>query len=250
MIGIVGGVGPLAGLDVFKKIIEETVVEKDQDHLPVLLMSYPHKIVDRTEFLIGKIDTNPGFALANIIQNLAASGAKVAAIPCNTAHAEPIFKEVTAQLAENNVQIKLLHLVKETVKHIQANNPQARVGVLSTTGTKKTGLYKNILLAADLEILEPDDEWQHRVHEAVYSKNYGIKAFSSPITPKAVEELNLAMDVLIAQGATHFILGCTELPLALPQRTYRKIPLIDPNRIIARALIREIDSSKLKQENR
>ena len=57
MIGIVGGVGPLAGLDVFKKIIEETVVQKDQEHLPVLLMSYPHLIVDRTEYLLGKVDT-------------------------------------------------------------------------------------------------------------------------------------------------------------------------------------------------
>ena len=107
MIGIVGGVGPLAGLDVFKKIIEETVVQKDQEHLPVLLMSYPHLIVDRTEYLLGKVDTNPAYALANIIKQLAENGAKVVAIPCNTAHAEPIFLVVEEELKKSNNPIEL-----------------------------------------------------------------------------------------------------------------------------------------------
>jgi aspartate racemase len=50
MIGIVGGVGPLAGLDIFKKIIEETIATKDQDHIPVILSSQPQRIADRTAF--------------------------------------------------------------------------------------------------------------------------------------------------------------------------------------------------------
>ena len=247
MIGIVGGVGPLAGLDVFKKIIEETDVQKDQEHLPVLLMSYPHLIVDRTEYIVGKVAVNPGYALADIIKKLADNGAKVATIPCNTAHAEPIFSVVEQEFEKNKVNIKLLHLVKETVNHIKQNSPDAKVAVLSTTGTRNTGLYKNILLEADLEVIEPSLDWQNRVHDAIYHKDYGIKAFSSPVKEKAIQELMLCMDELIKEKATHFILGCTELPLALPEKTYKDIPLIDPNRIIARALISEIDASKLKK---
>ena len=247
MIGIVGGVGPLAGLDVFKKIIEETDVQKDQEHLPVLLMSYPHLIVDRTEYLLHKVNVNPGYALADIIKKLADNGAKVVAIPCNTAHAEPIFSVVEQELEKNKVNVKLLHLIKETVSYIKQNAPDAKVAVLSTTGTRNTGLYKNSLLAADLEVIEPSLDWQNRVHDAIYHKDYGIKAFSSPVKEKAIQELTLCMDELIKEKATHFILGCTELPLALPQKTYKNIPLIDPNRIIARALINELDATKLKK---
>ncbi|MCJ0743764.1 aspartate/glutamate racemase family protein [Pedobacter montanisoli] len=247
MIGIVGGVGPLAGLDVFKKIIEETEVETDQDHLPVLLMSYPHKIVDRTEYIIGKVNTNPGFALADIIRSLAANGAKVAAIPCNTAHAQPIFSVIESELEKSGTAIKLLHLVKETAKYIGETSPQAKVAVLSTTGTHNTGLYKNNLEENRLEVVELSDIWQERVHEAIYSRSYGLKAFSSPVKHKAVEELTLAMDELIKKGATHFVLGCTELPLALTQSHYKGLPLIDPNRIIARSLINAVSPEKLKQ---
>lgn len=247
MIGIVGGVGPLAGLDVFKKIIQETDVQNDQDHLPVLLMSYPHLIVDRTEYLLQKVDTNPAYALANIIEQLANSGAQVVAIPCNTAHAPAIFSVVEAQLKAKDVKIKLLHLVKQTVKHIKLTAPEARVAVLSTTGTRNTGLYKNLLVAAGLTVLEPSAECQHRIHEAIYDKTYGIKAFSSPVKAKALTELKHCMDLLLEEGATHFILGCTELPLAFPENDYKEIPLIDPNRIIARALINEIDPKKLKK---
>lgn len=247
MIGIVGGVGPLAGLDVFKKIIEETEVETDQDHLPVLLMSYPHKIVDRTEYIVGKVNTNPGFALADIIRSLAANGAKVAAIPCNTAHAQPIFSVIESELEKSDTTIELLHLVKETAKHIKETSPLAKVAVLSTTGTRNTGLCKNNLEEQGLEVIELSDVWQERVHETIYSKLYGIKTFSSPVKNKAVEELTLAMDEFIKQGATHFVLGCTELPLALTQNHYKALPLIDPNRIIARSLINAIAPEKLKK---
>ncbi len=246
MIGIVGGVGPLAGLDVFKKIIEETTVQQDQDHLPVLLMSYPHLIVDRTEYLLQKIATNPGYALANIIKQLVINGASVVAIPCNTAHAVPIFSLVVEELEKAKVSVEILHLVKETVNHIKSTSPDAKVAVLSTTGTKNTGLYKDLLVGANLEVVEPNTEWQDRIHEAIYDKEYGIKSFSSPVKEKAFAELHAAMDELLAQNVTHFILGCTELPLALPSATYKGIPLIDPNRIIARALIKAIDPKKLK----
>jgi aspartate racemase len=86
MIGIVGGVGPLAGLDIFKKIIEETVATKDQEHVPVVLSSQPHRIADRTAFLLGKENQNPAIALKDILLELDKAGARVAAIPCNTSH--------------------------------------------------------------------------------------------------------------------------------------------------------------------
>ena len=246
MIGIVGGVGPLAGLDIFKKIIEETIATKDQEHLPVILSSKPHRIADRTAFLLQNSNENPGYALLKIIEELDNSGAEVVAIPCNTAHAPAIFDIITRQLQDSKSNIRLLHIVEETAKFIKSNHPDKMVGVLSTTGTRDTRLYSDILSNFGISNIAPDDELQPLVHEAIYNEQYGIKAFSSPVTSKATDNLIQAISALKKQGAQVIVLACTELPLALTEKSYFGIPTVDPNRILARALIEHIAPEKLK----
>jgi len=249
MIGIVGGVGPLAGLDIVKKIIEETKAVKDQDHLPLILSSQPNRIADRTKFLVGEENINPAFAIAEIIQELEKAGATVVAVPCNTAHAPQIFDVVKEELQKNGSTIKLLNLVEETANYIIETQGNIAVGVLSTTGTKNTGLYRNILQENKLQVIEPDDKLQESVHAAIYDEKYGIKAISSPVTNRARQELIAAIVELKHEGAQAVVLGCTELPLALPDKENSGLPLIDPNRILARALIKAIDPQKLKSND-
>lgn len=246
MIGIVGGVGPFAGLDVFKKIIEETIANKDQDHLPVLLSSQPHRIADRTAYLLGEEKENPAFALKDIILELDRAGATVAAVPCNTAHAPAIFDVVREELAKEKHTIRLLHLVEETAKFIHVNFQGKKVGVLSTTGTRNTGLYKNILAQFGIDNIAPEDTLQDKVHRAIYDETYGIKACSSPVSIKAREDLLEVIASLKEQGAQVIVLACTELPLALTEKVYLDLPMVDPNRVLARALISQVAPQKLK----
>lgn len=246
MIGIVGGVGPLAGVDIMKKIIEETDVVTDQEHLSVLLSSQPQRIVDRTAYLLGDEPVNPGYALAEIAIELGNSGATVAAVPCNTAHAPAIFDVVKKELAKSGLALKLLHLIEETAAFIQEQYPGATVGVLSTTGTRDTGLYKNVISSFGLTHIAPDDDLQAVVHEAIYDETFGIKACSSPVTDRAQDSLLTAIKKMRTLGVDVIILGCTELPLALSEQSYYGIPVVDPNRILARALIREIEPGKLR----
>ncbi len=245
MIGIVGGVGPLAGVDIVKKIIEETNARRDQDHVPVLLSSQSHRISDRTDYLLGKDPINPGYAISEIALELEKAGARVLGIPCNTAHAPRIFDVIKDELQKNNSEVQILHLVAETAKFIQDNFPDSVVGVISTNGTRNTGLYKQVIERFDLKCIEPDDNLQQKVHAAIYDETYGIKAYSSPVTNRAHDELVATIQELKSQGAQVIILGCTELPLALREKSYYGLPVIDPNRILARALINAIDPSKL-----
>lgn len=245
MIGIVGGVGPLAGVDIVKKIIEETNARRDQDHLPVLLSSQAHRIADRTEYLLGKEPINPGIAISEIVLELEKAGATVLGIPCNTAHSPRIFEVIQEELLKNNSKVNVLHMVDETAKFIQSNYPDATVGVLSTNGTRNTGLYKQVLEKHGLKCIEPNDTLQNKVHAAIYDEGYGIKAYSSPVTNRAHDELLAAIQELKSKSAQVIILGCTELPLALREKSYYGLPVIDPNRILARALIEAINPSKL-----
>ncbi len=98
MIGIVGGVGPYAGLDLMKKVFDNTLAQIDQDHLDVVMLSLSGSIADRTEYLEGKVDVNPGLAIAGVLKRLEEAGATVAGIPCNTAHAPGIFSFIEKEL--------------------------------------------------------------------------------------------------------------------------------------------------------
>jgi len=247
MIGIVGGVGPYAGLDLARKVFDNTVASRDQDHLPLVLLSLPSEIADRTAYLLGELQENPGRALAEVVLKLEEIGATAVGIPCNTAHAPEIFGLMMQILREKGSELTVPHMIQETVKTIQKRLPSVRrVGVLSTTGTYESGLYPQYLERAGLEAVVPDRELQQKVHEAIYSTEFGIKAHSNPVTAKAVRIVKDAIRKLHRQGAEAIILGCTELPLAVTEKEVAGCPVIDPTEILARTLILETYPQKLK----
>lgn len=237
-IGIVGGVGPYAGLDLQRKILDETEAATDQEHLPVLSVSFPGDIPDRTAFLLGETAVNPGEPLLAQATLLADMGATVIGIPCNTAHAAPIFGVVERGLARLERPPRLVHMIREVGTYLQTHFPRTRrVGLLATTGTIQVRLYPDILEPLGFEVVAPEPQMQTAlVHKAIYDRSYGIKATGRP-TAKARDDLLTAVAALRDMGAEAVVLGCTELPLALPAQDVDGLPLIDPTRVLARALV-------------
>ena len=246
-IGVVGGVGPFAGIDLLGKIAAQTVAEQDQDHLTVLNWSQPGTIVDRTKFLSGEVAENPAFALAEQVQQLAQMGAGVVGIPCNTAHAPRIFERIRAELAAIGCDVLLLHMIEEVGRFLQKNLPEVKkIGVLSTTGTYRAGVYADVLEPLGFTaVLPPITLQTKKIHPAIYDLAYGIKACGF-VTEQARNNLRIGIESLKILGAEAVILGCTELPLAFGESHEAGLPLIDPTLILARALIREANPAKLK----
>ena len=248
IIGIVGGVGPYAGIDLQQKIASQTIANKDQEHLTVLSISQPNQILDRTEFLRGIVKINPALAMAKQLIQLSKMGAEVAGIPCNTAHAPQIFGDIRAELEEAGCAIQLLHMIEETAVYIQTTHPTIKkVGILSTTGTYKTEIYPTILEPMGFTAVMPDFTMQENlIHPAIYDLEFGIKAKGA--NEKARNQLLTGIESLAQKGAEAVILGCTEIPLAIPETKIGSTICVDPTNILARALIREANVSKLRME--
>ncbi len=248
IIGIVGGVGPYAGLDLVRKIFDQTTAKNDQDHIPVSLFSFPELIPDRTEFLLNNNCENPGVPIAEIIKLLYKNGAKTIGIPCNTAHSPIILKCLFDNLKKDNIEINFVNMIEETAIYINEKFPNIKnVGLLSTTGTLKTNIYNSMFKTYNLEIITVSNEIQNQfVQPAIYDKEFGIKAFSNPINPKATKNINHGALSLKEMGAEAIILGCTELPLAISTSLIVNLPTIDPTMILARALIKKVAPEKLK----
>lgn len=249
VIGVIGGMGPYAGLDLVKKIFDNTIANTDHTHLPVALLSYPERIPDRSMFLFGEINDNPADALAEIARQLESVGAVVAGIPCNTAHAPAILNGIIDRLATTGNRIRIINMIEETASYIRTALPDIRtVGVLSTLAVYRLGLYANTLTAAGFEVVKPEETVQENiVNRTIFDTNYGIKAQSNPVSKIARQSMVNAIDHLRDRGAEAIVLGCTELPLAVPEPVLDGTIIIDPTVILARALIRETYPEKLTE---
>lgn len=248
IIGVIGGMGPYAGLDLVRKIFDLTEARRDQEHLPVALLSFPGRIRDRSEYLFEGGGENPANALFDIAMQLEEIGAGVVGIPCNTAHAAPIFDVLERRLAEVGSSIRLIHMIRETASHIRAAYQGIeRVGVLSTLASYRLKLYSSILADEGFESVVPDENVQENiVNRTIFDPSYGIKAQAHPVSLIARQSLLSAIDQLKKEGAQAIVLGCTELPLAIPEDEIDSIPVIDPTEVLARALIRNTYADRLK----
>lgn len=230
-LGVVGGVGPAATVDFLSKVVRNTPASRDQDHLRVLVEQNP-QIPDRTEHLVGD-GMDPTLALYATCKKLQAGEADLIAIPCNTAHA---FVEAL----QSELEIPILNMLTVTVKHIRETFPALRkVGLLATSGTVSSGVYRRALEENGLQEVLPTPKLQKCVMNAIYGPA-GVKAgFTSA---SSVADVDAAIDDLVAQGAEIVILGCTELPLLLPEpeRTTprgNRVALVDPTDILARRCV-------------
>ncbi len=247
IIGIVGGMGPIAGIDLSRKIINETVAVKDQDHISQILYTASERIGDRTEYIQGIIKENPAYAISEIILSLESMGATVVGLPCNSAHVSNIFGVIEDELEARKSKILLLHMIEEVGKFISTQFPDyKKIGILGTSGTYKTRQY-NRIEKFGLEVINVSETEVEEVHQAVYHPEYGIKSITNSISQKSQDILISACNTLIQKGAEVIVLGCTELPLAMPNKYYENIPLIDTNLVLARALITAVDPTKLKE---
>ncbi|MEM6328087.1 MAG: amino acid racemase, partial [Bacteroidota bacterium] len=236
-IGVLGGLGPHAGLDLVRAILDETAARRDQDHLPVVLVSVPGRIPDRSAWIADRSAPSPVPPMAEVLRQLDAAGCAVAGVPCNTAHAPVLFDALRETMAQENRPIRLVHIVDAIVAHAREVAPEAEtIGVLATDSSVENRLHRLGLEAAGLGAVVPDAEHQRAVQASIFDPVWGLKAQASPPDPRAREALLGATAHLAARGAEAVILGCTELPLAVPGAAHAAtgLPFISSTRALAR----------------
>jgi aspartate racemase len=193
-IGILGGMGPAATIEYFRRLVAATPAAFDQAHVRILIDNNPH-VPDRTNAIFGN-GPDPGPALASMAEGLAASGADFLTMPCNTGHA---FKEAICQA----VDIPFVDMIEETVRVLTVN----RVGLLSTTATVRTELYKTACAQRGIELVTPDEVDQALVMDIIRR----IKAGGSGASVR--KHAAGIVTRLADQGAEAVIAGCTEISL-------------------------------------
>lgn len=219
-IGILGGMGPLATADLFQKIVRMTDAACDNDHIRIYIDNNA-QIPDRTAAILsGGPDPVP--AMLDSVNKLSSIGADVLIMPCNTAH------YFLPRLRESST-VPFISMLEETALACKQAHGAAPVGLLGTSGTIRSGIYKKALEAQQVPCVEPTEEEQAVLMQLIYA----VKAGESQLDRQAFLDVLAAMK---ARGATYFILGCTELPI-LADLFQLQESCIDPTTELARAAI-------------
>ncbi len=234
-IGIVGGMGPAAGFDFARRIVEFSGASSDQQHFDVTVVSAPGLIPDRTDFLLGRTSENPAFGIVCCLERLAASGAQICALACNTSHAPAIIDVVYEQLERRGLGIELLHMVDLLARRLASQT--SRVGVMTTEGAWRARVYHDAFDRHGIQVLDGGSAVRATVHQAIYDPQWGLKARSSPVHPSASERLHRALGKLADLSVGTVVLGCTELPLALPESHLFGVELVNPAALLAEELV-------------
>lgn len=224
ILGVIGGLGPLATAYFLELVTQMTAARTDQEHIEILIHSKPG-IPDRTRYILGKSDRSPLPYMEAVGKQLAAQGAELLAIPCITAH---YFQREL----EETVGVPILNAIEETAGYLRREQI-TRVGVMATDGTVESGLFQRVLGEQGIQVVLPDAGGQAAVMHLIYEN---VKA-GRPIELSLCRQIT---DQLTGAGAQVILLGCTELSVIKkdhPGELLRMGQFLDVMEVLARRAV-------------
>lgn len=224
LLGVLGGMGPLAAADFLAKLAEETPATRDQDHIPYIAWGVP-QIPERPAAILAD-GTSPLPHMLHGIAALKQAGAQAIAIACNTAH--HWYDDLVQQGG-----LPILHIADAACDVLAARGITAgSVGLLATDGTLAAGFYQQRFAARGLTCVTNSREDQERL---VLPAIACVKAHQLPQAHALAVQAVLRLQ---AAGAQAVVLACTETPLAIEHAPHPAAALcIDATRALARRCV-------------
>lgn len=198
LLGVLGGLGPMSTFYFCELLTAHTKARTDADHIDMLISSRA-STPDRTAYILGQAGArDPLPVMREEAHRLAAAGAELLVIPCNTAH---YFYDGLAK----DCPIPILNIIRQTVAFLQMRGIR-RCGLLATEGTVASGAYARLFAEAGIECLCPDPQEQAVVTGIIYG------AVKQNLPPDFAAFLRVSQ-ALLNRGCECLVLGCTELSL-------------------------------------
>jgi len=224
LLGVLGGMGPLAAADFLAKLAEETPASRDQEHIPYVPWGVP-QIPDRPAAILGE-GPSPLPQMLRGIAALKQAGAQAIAIACNTAHYwhDDLLREGG---------LPILHIADATCDLLAERGiTTGNIGLIGTEGTLQAGFFQQRFAARGLGcIVSSTLERQELVLPAIAAVKINDLQLAHTLAVQAVLRLH-------ESGARTVVLACTETPLAIDHACSAATPLcIDATRALARACV-------------
>lgn len=220
--GIIGGLGALAGADVFLKLVKSRAVMADQGSYHFLFEQHPFR--DASHPLTGSANmTSRKLYVFKTCQGFESRKVDAVLMPCFASHT--FLGELQAELS-----VPIVDMMEALRRAVRDMLPEGgRIGVLTSDFVRNARLF-DAYFGDDFRVLYPADDGQSLLMDAVYGPA-GIKAGNTD--GLCVEQLHQVCLELSASGADVVVPGFTELSLVAAALQRRDIPILDVNQIYA-----------------
>ena len=199
MLGIIGGMGPMASAVFYDMISSKTDASCDQENLDLILLSHAG-MPDRTRAILSKDEAQIEEVRSKLLADaifLQNAGCTAIAVTCNTAH-------YFVNMIEDELDIPFIHLIRETAEAVASKFGAKKVAVLATDGTIETRLYQDELSKRGVIAFTPKAEVQALVMHEIYECIKSGKPADEEIWQKIGEYVK-------EEGCEAAVLACTEL---------------------------------------
>lgn len=202
VVGILGGMGPEATVELMRRIVARTPAQRDQDHIRCIVDQnggVPNRVTS-----IRGTGAPAGPVLADMARRLAAWGADMLCMPCNTAH--HYMDDIKAA-----APLPFVDMLECTAARVRERFPEAKTAaVLCTVGTRETGLYENRLTRHGIDAVYPPPMQQEMLTTVIAAVKAGDTG------PKVREDFLRVIRHMHENGAPVCIAACTELSVICP----------------------------------
>ena len=224
VVGVLGGMGPEATVELMRRIIRATPARDDADHIRMIVDNNP-KVPSRIKALVEGTGEDPGPTLAAMARGLEAAGADFLVMPCNTAHHYlPIIRDA--------VSVPVLDMIALTLDRLQAGGSAVRtIGLLASPAVRVTGLFEARCRAAGLGVIYPEGDDDAAVLAVIRAVKAG--AVDEGLVPR----YTAAADRLVARGADILVIACTELSSLNRPGAHGRTPAIDTLDVLVEATV-------------
>lgn len=222
LLGVLGGLGPLATVYFMDLIVKMTEAKKDQEHISMIVLNHA-AIPDRTEFILDASKPNPLPMMIEDAKKLQSAGADYVVMPCNTAH---FFYEQI----QHNIDIPMLNIIEETVKFARDEKNVKKLGILATKGTVSAGSYQRMCEKYGIEWAVPSLQDEQSLMNIIYNQVKAGKEININEFLKIIENMK-------ADGCDAVTLGCTELSVINKDFDLNRNDIVDSLEVLARRSI-------------
>lgn len=226
IIGVLGGMGPYATVDLYKRLVDAFPTEKDWEKPRILIDSYS-TIPSRVRALLyGEKTEELLECMTSSLRGLINAGANKIIIACNTAHV--FLPDIIKRVPESEELI--LNIIDLCAEECKMEGIQA-VHLLASEGTIQSGIYENVLSKYNITVNLPETDELKTIRELI-----------EDVKQNRISDMSLMkFSGLIKEKKCPVILGCTELPVLYGKCTGMDIlhcnDIIDPLQSVINKLV-------------
>ena len=218
--GIIGGLGAIAGADLFLKLVKSTLAQGNKDQFDIVFEQHPFDEGDMAGGESVNLNSRKLY-IFDMIRQFEQRKVDAVIMPCFISHT--FIREL-----QSETRLPIVNLMQALRVHLDRRHPQQhRLGILTSSYVRKKALFEQYFDSRDYTLIYPQQAQQDEcLMPAIYGAN-GIKA--GHLQGESVDLLYRAAQDLQQQGAQVIVPGCTEIAIVADALRERGLPIIDPN---------------------